>query len=193
MSFPPPHVHPPTSTHTRTIILPHGRSSNGPDFTTDLFEGRNLARDFPSIRYSLQEMNEWFDIASLDDPEKEWEWQVNGLKESGGLVGEGGKVVLGGVSQGMATALIELLMGTGVDAFVGVNGGGEDKLKIPVFLGHGTDDAWVSVELGKTARDVLAGLGVEDEGHWLKEPEEFDDIVKFLETVVSKPAASTDM
>ncbi|KAF8247889.1 alpha/beta-hydrolase [Wilcoxina mikolae CBS 423.85] len=153
------------------------------------------------------------------------------VEEEQGLVGGGGKVVLGGASQGMATALVALLMGAGVDAFVGVSGwipfvgvlqgkrlevvrevlkerlgitvrGGRDELKIPVFLGHGTDDAWVSVELGKRARDVLTELGMEvtwreyegaeEEGHWLKEPEEFDDIVKFLETVVSKPAVSPD-
>jgi predicted esterase len=60
----------------------------------------------------------------------------------------------------------------------------------PVFLGHGSDDAWVDVELGRNVRNVLTGFGMnvvwkeytgaEEEGHWLKEPEEFDDILLFF-------------
>ncbi|KAF1916628.1 Alpha/Beta hydrolase protein [Ampelomyces quisqualis] len=59
-----------------------------------------------------------------------------------------------------------------------------------VFVGHGTDDAYVDVELGRQATHVLsqAGLsvewkeysGAEEEGHWFKAPEEMDDIFGFL-------------
>ncbi|KAF5653629.1 lysophospholipase [Fusarium sp. NRRL 25303] len=66
-----------------------------------------------------------------------------------------------------------------------------------VFLGHGTDDAYVNVELGRKARDILiqAGFtvewreyqGAELEGHWFKAPEEVDDILNFLVTHVEKP------
>lgn len=62
---------------------------------------------------------------------------------------------------------------------------------IPVFQGHGTDDAYVDVELGRQARQVLsrAGFAVEwktysgadQEGHWLKAPEELEDIARFLD------------
>ncbi|EON62935.1 hypothetical protein W97_02161 [Coniosporium apollinis CBS 100218] len=66
-------------------------------------------------------------------------------------------------------------------------------LRTPVFLGHGTDDAYVDVSLGRQARDVLTKLGftvqwreyvgAELEGHWLKAPEEMDDIAAVLEAV----------
>ncbi|KAK4168713.1 Alpha/Beta hydrolase protein [Cladorrhinum sp. PSN259] len=63
-------------------------------------------------------------------------------------------------------------------------------LSTPIFLGHGADDAVVGVELGRGARRVLAAIGfrvewreyegAELEGHWLKVPEEVDDIANFL-------------
>ncbi|KAK0729363.1 hypothetical protein B0T21DRAFT_336195 [Apiosordaria backusii] len=63
-------------------------------------------------------------------------------------------------------------------------------LSTPIFLGHGTDDAMVDVQLGRGARDVLSKVGfrvewkeysgAELEGHWIKVPEEVDDIVAFL-------------
>lgn len=64
-------------------------------------------------------------------------------------------------------------------------------LSTPVFLSHGTDDAWVSVELGRQASRILQQImvhvewnefaGAEGEGHWIKEPEGFDQILRFLE------------
>ena len=67
---------------------------------------------------------------------------------------------------------------------------------MPVFLGHGTDDAYVDVELGRQARDVLSRVGwtvdwneyshADQEGHWLKGPEEVDDIVLFLRSVAEQ-------
>ncbi|KAL2209270.1 alpha/beta-hydrolase [Sarocladium strictum] len=63
----------------------------------------------------------------------------------------------------------------------------------PVFLGHGTDDAYVDVELGRQARGVFSRAGcivewkeyagAEQEGHWLKAPEEMDDIAHFLQRI----------
>lgn len=65
-----------------------------------------------------------------------------------------------------------------------------------VFLGHGTDDAYVDVELGRQARDVLtkAGYlvewkeytGAELEGHWIKAPEELEDMLKFFTKAIGK-------
>lgn len=62
----------------------------------------------------------------------------------------------------------------------------------PVFLSHGTDDAFVSVDLGREATRVLQRVGIavewheftgaENDGHWVKEPEGFDQIVCFLES-----------
>lgn len=62
----------------------------------------------------------------------------------------------------------------------------------PVFLSHGTDDAFVSVDLGREATRILQRTGIsvewheftgtENDGHWVKEPEGFDQIVRFLES-----------
>lgn len=64
-------------------------------------------------------------------------------------------------------------------------------LSTPVFLSHGTDDAWVSVELGRQASRISRRImghvvwneftGAEGDGHWIKEPEGFDCILQFLE------------
>jgi predicted esterase len=63
-------------------------------------------------------------------------------------------------------------------------------LSTPVFLGHGADDAVVDVDLGRQAHHVLGHVGfqtewkeysgAELEGHWLKTPEQIDDIAAFL-------------
>lgn len=60
----------------------------------------------------------------------------------------------------------------------------------PVFIGHGLDDAYVDIELGNQARQVLRQIGfqvegkdytgADQEGHWLKCPEEMDDMACFL-------------
>lgn len=65
-----------------------------------------------------------------------------------------------------------------------------------VFLGHGVDDGMVDIELGRQAKKVLEQLGMEVEGkeyegadlegHWVKVPEEMDDIARFLRAVESK-------
>ncbi|KAK1772913.1 phospholipase carboxylesterase [Phialemonium atrogriseum] len=65
----------------------------------------------------------------------------------------------------------------------------------PVFIGHGIDDAYVDVELGRQAADVLGQggwevewkeyAGAEEEGHWFKVPDEMDDIYAFLVKVAS--------
>ncbi|KAL2146694.1 hypothetical protein VTI28DRAFT_2844 [Corynascus sepedonium] len=71
----------------------------------------------------------------------------------------------------------------------------DSLLHTPVFLGHGVDDAVVGIELGREARKVLAEVGfqvewkeysgAEQEGHWLKEPEQVDDMAAFLERTVA--------
>ncbi|KAI1151637.1 Alpha/Beta hydrolase protein [Nemania diffusa] len=64
-------------------------------------------------------------------------------------------------------------------------------LSTPVFFGHGVDDAYVDVALGRQAADVLGTTGydvvwteysgAEQEGHWFKVPDEVVDIVAFLQ------------
>jgi hypothetical protein len=65
-------------------------------------------------------------------------------------------------------------------------------LTTPILLGHDTDDAFVSGELGQQALRVLKEVmdlghiewvgysGADNEGHWIKEPEAFDRIFAFL-------------
>jgi len=75
-------------------------------------------------------------------------------------------------------------------------------LSTSVLLGHGTDDAYVDVSLGRHARDVLSGVGfnvvwreyvgAEQEGHWFKEPEQLDDMVQFLAAVDTGQAFKLD-
>jgi lysophospholipase II len=60
----------------------------------------------------------------------------------------------------------------------------------PIFIGHGVDDAYVDVELGRQVVAVLRQggwevewreySGAEEEGHWFKVPDEMDDIYSFL-------------
>lgn len=64
-------------------------------------------------------------------------------------------------------------------------------LSTQLFLSHGTDDTWVSTELGHQVHRVLEGLGfsvewneftgAEGDGHWIKEPEGFDQITRFIQ------------
>lgn len=59
-----------------------------------------------------------------------------------------------------------------------------------ILLGHGDDDAYVDITLGRQARNVLskAGFivewkeysGAEEEGHWFKVPDQMDDIYQFI-------------
>ncbi|KND94937.1 Acyl-protein thioesterase 1 [Tolypocladium ophioglossoides CBS 100239] len=70
-------------------------------------------------------------------------------------------------------------------------------LRTPVFIGHGSDDAYVDVELGRQVTDALLSIGLrvewrdyvgaDEEGHWLKRPEELDDIHSFLARAAEQP------
>jgi predicted esterase len=254
MAFSDPHIHEPTAAHTHTIVFLHGRGGTGLDFSEELFEtpttltGQSLQLTLPSVRWvfptaktsyttAFQEtLPSWFDVYSLTDPDARQELQSPGLRETvihvldlldhevARLGGRADKVLLGGMSQGMAVALHVLMQWQGrLGGFIGCSGwmpfagvvntignrsdvaGALQKAlelhkpaagevggwwETPVFLGHGSDDAWVDVELGRNVRDVLSGFGMsvvwkeytgaEEEGHWLKEPEEFDDILVFF-------------
>lgn len=67
-------------------------------------------------------------------------------------------------------------------------------LSTPVFLSHGTDDSLVSVRHGRQAARILEQIGVStqweefsgalNDGHWIKEPEGIEDIVRFIKKQV---------
>lgn len=266
MDFPALHIHPPQASHTHTAILLHGRGSDGPEFAEEFFSSltskdQNLASCLPSWRWVFptsrdrwsttfqEEECSWFDAYSLTDIHERQELQIDGLRESVSYIldildaeidlldGRSSQVYLGGISQGMATALWTLFCATRrvrgqLGGFVGVCGWmpfalqveefkeaatGQHRqalnyfhdiifshnpslvsdvkdvsiLRTPVFLSHGTDDPWVSVDLGRQASRVVQQIvghvewseftGAENDGHWIKEPEGFDHILGFLE------------
>ncbi|KAI1208294.1 phospholipase/carboxylesterase [Annulohypoxylon truncatum] len=93
--------------HTHTVILLHGKGSNGHEFSVEFFEcktskpvgqPRTLRDLFPTIRWVFPSApirrserfncneSQWFDIWSVDSPNEKPEIQINGLKESIELV-----------------------------------------------------------------------------------------------------------
>ncbi|KAL8712358.1 MAG: hypothetical protein Q9225_006969 [Loekoesia sp. 1 TL-2023] len=211
---------------------------------------------FPSTkkRYSTtfqEEWPEWFDTVSLTDPSQREDLQMEGLSESvltlKALIDreatqvKPSNIILGGISQGYATA-IHVLMALDMQlaGFVGLSGwmpfakqikeavfdktgnqrasGATDFVRsklglgdvsmvarasqgswkgTPIFLGHELHDEVVSCDLGKEAAVTLAAAGANpvwhtyDSGeHWLKEPEEVEDLVEFIDQCL--PQASQE-
>lgn len=142
--------------HTHTVILLHGRSSIAKDFATDLFAlktsetSKNLPACFPSIRWVFPDAGErwctpfkekrsaWCDTFSLEDLSERQDLQVTGLRdgillirraieeEAERLGGNAEKIILGGFSQGSATALWSLFTGAAatkgnLGAFIGLS------------------------------------------------------------------------
>lgn len=79
-----------------------------------------------------------------------------------------------------------------IKTFYGMADVAREPLRLPpVFIGHGVDDSYVDVELGKHVARILAQAGfsiewneysgVEQEGHWFKIPDDIDDIHSFLD------------
>ncbi|KAI9822770.1 MAG: hypothetical protein M1832_003003 [Thelocarpon impressellum] len=66
-------------------------------------------------------------------------------------------------------------------------------LATPVFLGSAVDDEIVDVALGQQIHRALLHLGVRvvyreyaDGGHWIKDPDEVDDVVAFVQAEVGE-------
>lgn len=133
-----PQVVLPLASHTHTIILLHGRDSTAAEFAPEFFEsqasdGRTLPEIYPTIKWIFPtsklrnskqfdtEISQWFDIWSVEEPLEQKELQLQGLRESVGDILEivrsevdllsPDKVILGGISQGCATAIFALLCG----------------------------------------------------------------------------------
>jgi predicted esterase len=149
--FPTPFVVSPTAQHTHTLILLHGRGDNGPSFGSGVYiatpsSGFRLFSLYPGLKFIFpttaarfsttfrEVLNEWFDIVSLSFPEEHSNLQREGLKEAvahingiidaeiaAGIPAE--NIILGGISQGCATALHVLLArGQGLGGFMGMSG-----------------------------------------------------------------------
>ncbi|KAL8754702.1 MAG: hypothetical protein Q9199_004150 [Rusavskia elegans] len=173
-NFPALHIIQPTQTHHCTIIALHGRGSNGPEFAEDLFEDKSssnltLAEHFPHCkwifpssqeRYSTvfqEEMDEWFDIYSLTDPNTQEELQVEGLRDSISYILEIirkevevglvplSNIVLLGISQGCATAIHTLLAGQHpLGGFIGIAGWMPFRKQMVDLAGSRKDGACLS-------------------------------------------------
>lgn len=105
-----------------------------------------------------------------------------------------------------AQSFVDEMLGSALPTTSNRNRSGE-LTSTPVLMGHGSDDAYVDIELGREVQTTLRHIGFEvewkeysgadEEGHWLKEPEQVDDISAFIQraiglvrTTSSKP--STD-
>ncbi|KAI4256318.1 MAG: hypothetical protein L6R42_006298 [Xanthoria sp. 1 TBL-2021] len=136
-TYPEPLVIPPLRDHRQTFIILHGRGSNGvtfgpPFLDTQVTESQTLRSCFPYAQiifptasrrraqiYHRSVINQWFDNWSLQTPNERTELQVQGLRETSAYIHSllqsaiyqvgAENVVLGGLSQGCATALIALL------------------------------------------------------------------------------------
>lgn len=137
-SFGPVHIIEPTSNHTHTIILLHGRGSTGPEFADELYhstlsDGKSLFTKLPGCRFvspsskelysSIFEENipAWFEAHSLTDITTRQDLQVVGIKDSVAYIstlideeanrldGDLRKLALVGISMGGAIALLSLL------------------------------------------------------------------------------------
>lgn len=135
-SYPEPLIVLPSNTHTHSVILLHGRGSNAARFGLELLEsktssGKTLQELFTSVKFIFPTakkrrstilkrvpINQWFDNYSLEDPTERQDLQYEGLQETAEfigrivmeeaatLVGGVGSVIVGGLSQGCAMALI---------------------------------------------------------------------------------------
>jgi lysophospholipase-2 len=198
------HIVPPSAPHTHTIIFLHGRGSTANTFCNELFESQDsydrfFVDIFPSVKWVFpcakkiwaategEEMHQWFDMVSVQDPQEDVEVQRPGLEESAGelmniirkevdVVGWD-NVILAGISQGCATAIYTLLMSqVRVGGFIGLCGWmplakevedemeawGSDEVvfKTPVLLQHCREDVVVPIANGEDLRDRLMGLGM---------------------------------
>ncbi|KAE8386853.1 Alpha/Beta hydrolase protein [Aspergillus alliaceus] len=208
MPFPEPYVHLLQDSHTHPAILLPGRRSTGPEFA-ELFsskspKGHNLSSSLPNWHICS-----WFDAYSQDDIHERQDLQVDGIKESvthilsilynriGRLGGKTRHVYLGRISQGMATALRTLICATNqirrpLGGFVGFCGWFPFAQQVEdLFQSHGSDDAWFPADPDRQAARVLQQIripvqwheftGADSDGHWIKVPEGFDQILQFLE------------
>ena len=132
------HIVAPCGNHTQTIILLHGRDSIASEFAEEFFESqasddRTLLEIFPTTRWVFPTskirnsarfetpMSQWFDMWSVENPSEKNEIQIDGLRESvkeildlirteAALISPD-RIILGGISQGCATAIHALLYG----------------------------------------------------------------------------------
>ncbi|TKA70136.1 hypothetical protein B0A55_08228 [Friedmanniomyces simplex] len=184
------HVVLPTTTHTHTIVLLHGRDSTTAEFAPEFFEsqatdGRTLPETFPGIKWAFPtaslirsarfgtEMSQWFDMHSTEDPHEESQHdddQKHQLSEAAASITK----IVNEEAQ---------IIGSDHSSFDGAYQG----VRTPILLSHAQDDEVINIKYGRELRDELTRMGYqvewreyEDGGHWVNEPRGVDDIVAFV-------------
>ncbi|RDI77901.1 hypothetical protein Vi05172_g12141 [Venturia inaequalis] len=210
------HTIEPTQGHSHTFIFLHGRDSTASEFAPEFFESqasddRTFPQIFPSIKWVFPtaknlmserfgiEMSQWFDMWSTEDPEERDDISLAGLSDSVvflldligrevEILGNSKRVVLGGISQGCATA-IHALFNSRVGALGGFVGlcswlptkstlrdarellgigasdittsqATRDPLRTPVFLAHSLADPVINIKYGEKLQRSLRDLGM---------------------------------
>lgn len=142
LNYPEPYiVHPRSGHHRQSFIVLHGRGDEGENFGAFLLmypagPYKRLQDAFPAAKFIFPTaskrravqlgrtvVNQWFDLKSIIEQEKEERLQFEGLRESSqyihGLLNDeiatvgAENVVLWGLSQGSATSMISLLLWNG--------------------------------------------------------------------------------
>ncbi|KAG0652698.1 Acyl-thioesterase 1 [Hyphodiscus hymeniophilus] len=145
-----PHVVIPKEGHTHTMILLHGGECTASQFAEELFESQGsdsltLPEILPSVkwvfpnsgirnntRFDVAE-SQWFDLWSSSHPQERKDLQIDGLRESithilniirsEAAIVPPERIILGGISQGCATAIHALLYGgIRLGGFIGLSG-----------------------------------------------------------------------
>ena len=175
-----PYIVPPSSAHTSTAILLHGRDDTAAEFASELFESqasdkRTLLQIFPGTKWVFPqapmirsetfglELSQWFDMRSTEDPHKDEERQKEELTQSlpyltnlvkieAEIVGPE-QVVLGGISQGGATAIWALVCsGLRIGGFIGISTWLPFQSSLPVM-------SLIETESGSAA-GIIGEIGV---------------------------------
>lgn len=226
------HILRPTGPHTHTIIFLHGRGSYSLEFAAEFFESqtsdKQYVRDlFPGVKWIFpsapylpcgdtgSQISQWFDMKATKSPhdgeDEEQEALMDAIDFIGTIVEQeaaliGSKnVILGGISQGCASAIHALLdKAIPLGGFLGLSSwlplydelGGlysfpNPAVDTPVMLQHCKNDDVIALRYGEELRDCLTKIGMSVEwraydngGHWFNEPDGIDDLVAFLTRVM---------
>ncbi|KAI4100168.1 MAG: hypothetical protein LQ339_005574 [Xanthoria mediterranea] len=185
--YPDPLIIPPLQDHKQTFIILHGRGSNAPAFAPPLLatefpeSHQTLHSAFPHAQfvfptaskrraqiYHRSVINQWFDNWSLQTPNERTYLQIEGLRETSAYIHSllksaiaqvGAKnVVLGGLSQGCAAALIALLTWDGEQPPIAAGFGMCGWLPFRKQM----EDSMVAVATEVSVDDMSGGGGEDD-------------------------------
>ncbi|KAH8762338.1 Alpha/Beta hydrolase protein [Hyaloscypha finlandica] len=145
-------VNPLGAGHTHTVIFLHGREDFGEYMAEFLSDKSSDGRTLPE---NEQFISQWFDVWDVRNPEEKKELAIPGLRESIRQILEiieqeakmvpMERIILGGLSQGCATAILTLLSsGLEIGAFIASN-------EITCGPGGGIPSTLRDVEFNKAA------------------------------------------